>query len=182
MAIACNDARMNIEVSPTRSDVRVGDAERDACMGALTEHHVRGRLTVEELDRRQLAALGAVTQTDLTALLADLPADESGTNPATFAEEWWSSEPRDRAVRMARWAATPASIVAGGVLSATFSNNIEESQFLVGCAAAAVGYLTHLAVTRWPYSEGITQARRRQQDQHRRLTSAGRRPPTDRSL
>jgi len=41
--------------------VRVGDAERDACIEALAEHHIRGRLSVEELDRRQRAALNAVT-------------------------------------------------------------------------------------------------------------------------
>lgn len=54
--------------------LRVSDAERDACVDALIEHHVHGRLSVEELDQRQRAALAAVTAADLRPLLADLPA------------------------------------------------------------------------------------------------------------
>jgi hypothetical protein len=54
-------------------NLRVGDAERDACLATLVDHHLHGRLSMEELDRRQRAALAAVTSADLTALLVDLP-------------------------------------------------------------------------------------------------------------
>ena len=56
--------------------VRVGDAERDACVSALIDHHLHGRLSVEEHDRRQRAALAAVTAGDLGLLLTDLPQGE----------------------------------------------------------------------------------------------------------
>ena len=62
--------------------VRVGDAERDACIGSLTDHHLHGRLSVEELDRRQRAALNAVTA-DLAALIADLPGSWQQDGPKT---------------------------------------------------------------------------------------------------
>ena len=42
--------------------VRVGDAERDACTAVLIDHHLHGRLSIEELERRQRAALAAVTE------------------------------------------------------------------------------------------------------------------------
>ena len=37
--------------------LRVGDAERDACAAALIDHHLHGRLSVEELtaDRERLS-------------------------------------------------------------------------------------------------------------------------------
>ena len=53
--------------------VRVGHDERDACFATLLHHHMEGRLSVEELDRRQSAVLNAVTAADLSHLLADLP-------------------------------------------------------------------------------------------------------------
>ena len=134
-----------------RSQVRIGDAERDECMGTLTEHHVRGRLTVEELDRRRSAALAAVTETDLAALLTDLPGGTATRRPLAVGDDWWSLDPKVRAVRIARWAATPVSLAAGGVLVAS-SNAVHrvETGFAVGLAAAAMGYLTHVVMTRWP--------------------------------
>jgi hypothetical protein len=53
--------------------VRVGDAEREECIATLIDHHVYGRLSVEDLDRRQRAAMSAVTTADLWLLLTDLP-------------------------------------------------------------------------------------------------------------
>lgn len=52
---------------------RVGDAERDGCVELLVEHFLRGRLSAEELDRRQDAALRATTAVELAGLVADLP-------------------------------------------------------------------------------------------------------------
>src|SRR5688500_836467 len=71
----CHHPRVNRLASGVnqRDPVRIGDTERDECVEALTEHHVRGRLSVDDLDRRHRAALVAVTEADLAALLADLP-------------------------------------------------------------------------------------------------------------
>ena len=53
--------------------LRVGTVERDACVIALIGHHLQGRLTDEDLERRQRMALAAVDADDLGVLLADLP-------------------------------------------------------------------------------------------------------------
>ena len=55
------------------SDLRIGDAERDATIDLLGRHFVDGRLTRLEHEERTEAALRARTQTQLDALLADLP-------------------------------------------------------------------------------------------------------------
>lgn len=57
------------------SEQRIGDAERDAAVEALRDHHVAGRLTPEEFDERMSAALAARTRGDLEPLFADLPDD-----------------------------------------------------------------------------------------------------------
>ena len=54
-------------------DLRIGDAERDATMEQLREHFAAGRLTLDELTERIDFALTAKTQTQIDALMADLP-------------------------------------------------------------------------------------------------------------
>lgn len=54
-------------------DKRIGDAERDAAVESLREHHVAGRLTPEEFSERMGDALQARTQADLDRLFTDLP-------------------------------------------------------------------------------------------------------------
>lgn len=56
------------------SELRVGDAERDAVASALHEHFAQGRLDREELDERLSAALAAKTVGDLREVIRDLPA------------------------------------------------------------------------------------------------------------
>ena len=131
-----------------RLTVRIGDEERDACVNALNEHHAHGRLSVDELDRRQRAALSAVTDADLSTLLADLPHAPSARTPAGDTEDWWSLDPAVRAGRMARWAAVPLSLVVGGVTVASAVNYSDERNFVVGFAATGLGYLTHLVLAR----------------------------------
>jgi len=53
---------------------RIGDAERDEVIEALREHFAAGRLRQHEVDERLAAALDALTQPELDALLTDLPA------------------------------------------------------------------------------------------------------------
>lgn len=52
---------------------RIGDAHRDAVLNLLGQHLAAGRLTPDEHDHRQTAALNAVTRTDLRATLHQLP-------------------------------------------------------------------------------------------------------------
>jgi hypothetical protein len=55
------------------SDLRIGDAERDAAIEMLNQHFAAGRLTQREHDERTSLALAARTRADLDALVADLP-------------------------------------------------------------------------------------------------------------
>jgi len=54
-------------------DLRIGDAERDAAMEQLREHFAAGRLTLDELTERIDGVLAAKTQTQIDALMMDLP-------------------------------------------------------------------------------------------------------------
>ena len=137
-----------------RITVRIGDEERDECVDALNEHHARGRLSVDELDRRQRAALDAVTDADLSALLLDLPHTTGLRTPVAAAQDWWSLDPKVRAGRMARWAAAPFSLVVGGVVVASTVNYDDERNFVTGFAAAGLGYVTHVVLSRRPGQRG----------------------------
>lgn len=72
-------ARRIVNRYPQRmgKDVRIGDAERDEAVGLLQEHHIAGRLSVEEMDERVTAALSASKQSDIARLLSDLPSLKS---------------------------------------------------------------------------------------------------------
>jgi hypothetical protein len=63
------------------TELRVGDAERDAVAAALHEHFAQGRLTREELDERLTATLSAKTVGDLRAVTRDLPAPPGERGP-----------------------------------------------------------------------------------------------------
>jgi hypothetical protein len=60
-------------VPAPRSQVRIGDVERDQAVSALGEHFVAGRLTQEEFDERSDTATRARYAGDLAPLFADLP-------------------------------------------------------------------------------------------------------------
>lgn len=57
----------------TSDSLRIGDAERDAAVAALTRHFTEGRLTQPEHEERIDAAIRARTGADLRRLFADLP-------------------------------------------------------------------------------------------------------------
>ena len=57
----------------TGSDIRVGDADRDATATQLREHYAAGRLTLDELNERLEQTFTARTGTDLNAVMRDLP-------------------------------------------------------------------------------------------------------------
>lgn len=67
------------------SNIRVGDAEREAVAAQLREHYADGRLTLDELNQRLDQAFAAKTRADLNVVTRDLPltprqAVSSGTN------------------------------------------------------------------------------------------------------
>jgi hypothetical protein len=70
-------------VSTPAAGLRIGDAERAAAADRLAWHFSHGRLDETELDDRLGRAMRASTASELTALLADLPADEPVPGAAT---------------------------------------------------------------------------------------------------
>jgi hypothetical protein len=56
-----------------RATLRASDADREQLVEQLRQHHVEGRLTVEELSERTERAYAARTFGDLDALATDLP-------------------------------------------------------------------------------------------------------------
>ena len=62
--------------APPAVPVRIGDAERDRAISALSDHFAAGRLTREELDERVDRAMQARFDADLRPLFADLPRAE----------------------------------------------------------------------------------------------------------
>ena len=67
----------------TGSNIRVGDAERDAVATQLREHYGDGRLTLDELNERLDQTLRARTGADLNAVMRDLPTLGSSWASAT---------------------------------------------------------------------------------------------------
>lgn len=61
----------------TSTDVRIGDAEREAAAATLSEHFAAGRLSRDELDERLDRAWTAKTASELDPLFADLPSDRT---------------------------------------------------------------------------------------------------------
>jgi Domain of unknown function (DUF1707) len=68
------------------SEFRVSDADRDRALSELSDAFQRGRITADELDQRSGQVLTARTGRELTAPLADLPADHAGAPPASALE------------------------------------------------------------------------------------------------
>lgn len=56
------------------SELRIGDAERNAAVAALGDHMSTGRLDLEEYGNRSATASAARTVGELQSLFADLPA------------------------------------------------------------------------------------------------------------
>lgn len=66
----------------TSDSLRIGDAERDAAIAALSRHYADGRLTQAEHEERMALALQARTGADLRVLFADLPRLDEPAPPA----------------------------------------------------------------------------------------------------
>jgi hypothetical protein len=65
-----------------RSQLRIGDMEREAAVTALGEHYATGRLSKEEYDERATVAYEARTLAALQPLFADLPLPHGPLQPA----------------------------------------------------------------------------------------------------
>ena len=122
--------------------VRIGHAEREATVEVLAEHHVQGRLSVEELDRRQSVAMESVTQAELTALVADLPplarvpARTPGRRPRRPATR---STVRDVVRSPARWLLPPAAVSGTAAVYAANTYYDSGQTLMAGLVCGAVG-------------------------------------------
>jgi hypothetical protein len=68
------------------ADIRAADQDRERAAAALRTHCGAGRLTVDELEERLEAAYAARTLGELDALMADLPALQTWSAPASRPE------------------------------------------------------------------------------------------------
>lgn len=59
---------------PDPSQLRIGDAERNSALDALSEHLGKGRIDLDEFGTRSAQVTQARTVADLRALFSDLPA------------------------------------------------------------------------------------------------------------
>jgi hypothetical protein len=121
---------------------RVGDAERDMCIGLLTDHHVSGRLSADELDQRHRAALCAVTRDDLVSLLRDLPLATERLGH----EDGRTSTPdvpprRPRPWPRLAWALPPCTVVGAAALMSNYRTDLldREDAFVAALAVGAAG-------------------------------------------
>lgn len=130
-------------------DLRVGDAERDQCLAALAEHHMAGRLDVNELDRRQQAAFAAVSASDLDVLLSDLPSLENSRRVSLI--------PRPHTLDLSRvgrvrhlW---PAAVLYSGAFVAQGGSTADwwhiNDDVYSGLALVTFGYATHWVATKF---------------------------------
>lgn len=63
-----------LQVMAEVPDIRIGTAEREKALEALTQHFSDGRLTVSEFDERSGQITAATTRGQLDKIFADLPA------------------------------------------------------------------------------------------------------------
>ncbi|ROR90879.1 uncharacterized protein DUF1707 [Nocardioides aurantiacus] len=122
---------------------RVGDTERDTVIADLNGHHAHGRLTADELDRRQSLALSAVTRYDLLQLTSDLPQTRTPSRAGT------AGLAAPQAVAVARRVGI-AAVTASPVLGAAWwlGNVYEygtgvEVGFTATVVGGVIGYATH---------------------------------------
>jgi hypothetical protein len=79
------------------ADLRIGDAERETAADHLREHFAQGRLTQEEFTERLDKVFAAKTQSQLGALISDLPQPATGPfAPLPVAAASESGRERDR--------------------------------------------------------------------------------------
>jgi ApbE superfamily uncharacterized protein (UPF0280 family) len=95
---------------------RIGDRERHNVQAHLQQVHADGVLTLSEYDERVAQCWAARTQSDLDALVRDLP--EHRTDAAPPAERTAAPEPRRRRRAVVVGAVLAAAALVGGSLAA----------------------------------------------------------------
>lgn len=125
--------------------LRVGDAERDACVAVLIDHHLHGRLSVDELEQRQRMALNATTAGDLRRLLADLPQTDVA-KPGRIALPSGMSGTTNRA---GRWLLPIGTVLGGASFSQWAWQYSAEGPFLGALVGGALGYAVHAAASKF---------------------------------
>lgn len=103
-----------------RPEIRIGDAERETAVSALSEHYVAGRLTKDEYDERSSVAWQARTNSDLAPLFVDLPSlQPSRRMPAPVASAAGVPQPPRQASRGARFPLLPLIAILVGLAMLT---------------------------------------------------------------
>ena len=125
----------------------MGDAERDVCVATLIDHHLHGRLSVEELERRQRAALAAVTEGDLTILLNDLPERQSPAMRSSRRPLPWEASTAATSAAIRFFPVVP--VVGGAWFTQWIVNSTGDGAFLGALATGALGYATHTLIVRF---------------------------------
>jgi hypothetical protein len=120
-------------------DLRVSDADRDRALAELSEAFQLGRITAEEFDQRSGRALSSRTGKQLLALLADLPVERAGAEPAPAARTA-VPDPANRvlATRIAFAAAIAAicfAVTAAGAAISSAGPTVQQRDLLRALAA-----------------------------------------------
>lgn len=104
-----------ITMDGVKPNKRIGDAERDAAVASLQQHHAAGRLSLDEFDERMTAALSAKTGSDLAVLFKDLPGGTPGDArmPAVYQARPVEKAHTSHVVDGIRAAVWPVAILAG---------------------------------------------------------------------
>ena len=103
-----------------RPELRIGDAERETAVSALSEHYVAGRLTKDEYDERSAVAWQARTNSDLAPLFVDLPSlQPSRRMPAPVGAAAGVPQPPRQASRGGRFPLLPLIAILVGLAMLT---------------------------------------------------------------
>jgi hypothetical protein len=129
--------------------MRVSDADRDGCVAVLIDHHLTGRLSLEELERRQEAAMTAVTGRDLEFLLSDLP---DGKPTRIFPSAGSTVDAATNRVTAGARRLWPVGVIWTGAFVAQGGSSADwwhlNDSIAAGFIMASFGYATHWAVTK----------------------------------
>ncbi|MTD14171.1 DUF1707 domain-containing protein [Nakamurella sp. YIM 132087] len=103
---------------PDPTELRVGDADRNAAVDALSQHLSAGRLDLDEFGTRSAQINTARTAREITAVFADLPAPHPTLStavapPAPVQRSGGIAVPPPRSPAVGDDRSTPQKIVAG---------------------------------------------------------------------
>ncbi|WP_017556614.1 DUF1707 domain-containing protein [Nocardiopsis baichengensis] len=102
--------------SPGRSDLRVGDAERERTAAAVSDAAAAGYLRIDELDGRLEAVWSARTAGELEGVVADIPPDRAERPAEPPAEDRGEAGERRRAPGTTGFRAHLSSYIGGMTL------------------------------------------------------------------